>query len=162
MVIETRSKSKEGKMMCSPDPRAGREASLKNEVKQYRRILQKISKMKTKILCALRDEGCPEAGQMLQSPPAEARAPRCRNCGGCHTLERMGPCMTCLDCRAEKIAQEHTRLCFGWRQPATTFVMGSTVTGVSSLCNIAEYELDKYKDLVEKLGEASLEVDAVA
>ena len=62
-------------MMRSPDHRAGREASLKNEVKQYRRILQKISKMKTKILCTLRDEGCPEAGQMLQSPPAEARLP---------------------------------------------------------------------------------------
>ena len=69
--------------------------------------------------------------------------------------------MTCLDCRAEADCSEHTRLCFGWRQPSTTFVMGSTVTGVSSLCNIAEYELDKYKDLVEKLGEASLEVDAV-
>ena len=124
-------------------------------------MLQKIFKMKTKILCALRDEGCPEAGQMLQSPPADARAPRCQNCGGCQTLEKMGPCMSCLDCRAEEDCSEHTWLCFGWRQPSTTFVMGSTVTGVSSLCNIAEYELDKYKDLVEKLGEASLEVDAV-
>ena len=38
--------------------------------------------------------------------------------------------------------------------------MGSTVTGVSSLCNAAEYDLEKYKELVERLGEASLEVDA--
>ena len=148
-------------MMRSPDSRAGREAALRNEVKQYRRTLQKISKMKTKILCALRDEGCPEAGQMLQTPPPEARGPRCQNCGGCQTLSGMGPCMTCLDCRNEADCTEHTRLCFGWRQPPTTFVMGSTVTGVSSLCNAAEYELDKYKELVEKLGEASLEVDAV-
>ena len=160
MVIETRSRSKDSKMLRSPDRDAGREAKLREDVKQYRRTLQKISKMKTKILIALRDEGCPEASHMLQTPTAQSRAPRCRNCGGCHTLDRMGPCMSCLDCRAEDDCTEHTRLCFGWRQPATTFVMGSTVTGVSSLCNAAEYELDKYKELVEKLGEASLEVDA--
>ena len=148
-------------MRRSPDARAGREAALRDEVKEYRRTLQKISKMKTKILCALRDEGCPEAGLLLQTPVPEAKGPRCQDCGGCVTLRRMGPCMTCLDCRNEGDCTEHTRLCFGWRQPATTFVMGSTVTGVSSICNAADYELGKYKELVEKLGEASLEVDAV-
>ena len=147
-------------MQRSPERDAVRDAKLREDVKHYRRTLQKISKMKTKILLALRDEGCPEASRMLQTPPADTRAPRCRNCGGCHVLDRLGPCMTCLDCRAEQDCSEHTRLCFGWRQPATTFVMGSTVTGISSLCNAAEYDLGKYKELVERLGEASLEVDA--
>ena len=99
-------------MQRSPDARAGREARLRNEVKQYRRTLQKISKTKTKILCALRDEGCPEASQMLQTPPAETRGPRCQDCGGCRTLVRVGPCMTCIDCRSEADCTEHTRLCF--------------------------------------------------
>ena len=147
-------------MMRSPDGAAARDAQLRDDIKQYRRTLQKISKVKTKILIALRDEGCPEAGHMLQTPPSQSRAPRCRECGGCRILERVGPCLSCLDCRAEEDCTEHTRLCFGWRQPATTFVMGSTVTGVSSICNAADYELDKYKELIEKLGEASLEVDA--
>ena len=102
MVIETRSRSKDSKMMRSPEHGAGRDAKLREDVKQYRRTLQKISKMKTKILIALRDEGCPEASHMLQTPPTQSRAPRCRECGGCRILERVGPCMTCLDCRAEE------------------------------------------------------------
>ena len=147
-------------MRRSPVRDPGRDAKLREDIKQYRRTLQKISKVKTKILIALRDEGCPEASHMLQSPPSQTRAPRCQECGGCRIRVRLGPCLNCLDCRAEEDCMEHTRLCFVWRQPATTFVMGSTVTGVSSICNAAEYELDKYKDLIEKLGEASLEVDA--
>ena len=55
---------------------------------------------------------------------------------------------------------EHTRLCFAWRQPSTTFVAGSVVTGVSSICNAVEYDLTKYKLLMDKLGEASLDVES--
>ena len=55
----------------------------------------------------------------------------------------------------------YMRLCFNWRQAATTFVMGSVVTGVSSLCDIAEYDLTQYRGLLERLGESSLEVEAI-
>ena len=34
------------------------------------------------------------------------------------------------------------------------------VTGVSSVCNIIDYDLDKYRRLVDELGEASLSVEA--
>ena len=55
---------------------------------------------------------------------------------------------------------EHMRLCFAWRQPTSTYVVGSVVTGVSSMCNVIEYDLSKYKELVEALGEASIDVEA--
>ena len=56
---------------------------------------------------------------------------------------------------------EHTRLCFAWHQPTTTFIIGSVVTGVSSLCIVAEYDLKKYQELLDKMGDASLEIEAV-
>ena len=34
------------------------------------------------------------------------------------------------------------------------------MTGVSSLCNVIDYDLTSYKNLLERLGEASLEVEA--
>ena len=43
----------------------------------YRRTLQKIARYKTKILCALREEGCREAAEMLQTPAKEDGAKRC-------------------------------------------------------------------------------------
>ena len=145
-----------------PTTRAGAdrlEAKLKNDVKTYRRQLQKISKTKTKILCALRDEGCREAAELLQTPAREPGVERCRRCVGCHTLETLGPCFHCPGCQAQEECTEHSRLCFAWRQPTATFVVGSVITGVSSLCNVQEYDLTKYKDLVEQLGEMSLEIE---
>ena len=47
------------------------------------------------------------------------------------------------------------------RQPATTFVGGSVATGVSSICNAKEYNLGKYKELMDKLGDASLDIESV-
>ena len=38
--------------------------------------------------------------------------------------------------------------------------MGSVVTRVSSICNVVEYDLGKYKELVERLGEASLDIES--
>ena len=38
---------------------------------------------------------------------------------------------------------------------------GSTVTGVSSLCNLAEYELTKYRELLEKLSDVSITIEEV-
>ena len=43
----------------------------------------------------------------------------------------------------------------------TTFVVGSVVTGVSSLCIVAEYDLKKYRELLDKLGDASLDIEMV-
>ena len=123
------------------------EERLKEEVRNYRRLLQKIARVKTKILCALRDEGCPEAGGLLQTPAREADAGRCGKCVGCQTLRTHGPCQECPECRQQEECVEHTRLCFAWRQPSTTFVAGSVVTGVSSICNAVEYDLTKYKRL---------------
>ena len=40
-------------------------------------------------------------------------------------------------------------------------MVGSVVTGVSSLCVIAEYDLKKYRDLLDKLGDASVDIEAV-
>ena len=62
------------------------ETKLMSEMKAYRKLLQKISKIKTKILCALREEGCREAGEMLQTPPREDTPTRCQSCQGCETL----------------------------------------------------------------------------
>ena len=136
------------------------EDRLREEVRAYRKLLQKISRVKTKVLCALRDEGCPEAAEMLQTPARETGASRCGRCVGCHTLQSQGPCSECPECRGQQECVEHTRLCFTWRQPPTTFVAGSVVTGVSSLCNAAEYDLAKYKTLMDKLGDASLDVES--
>ena len=130
------------------------------DMKVYRRLLQKVSKTKTKVLCALREEGCRQAAEMLQTPSREASATRCNACLGCTTYQTLGPCLRCLPCEREEECVEHSRLCFKWRQPATTFVAGSTVTGVSSACNLAEYDIETYKDLVDKLGDASLEIES--
>ena len=137
------------------------EERLREQVRTYRKILQKIARIKTKILCALRDEGCPEAGELLQTQSSEARTTRCNTCIGCHTLRNTGPCQECPECRAQQECAEHTRLCFTWRQPATTFVGGSVITGVSSICNAKEYDLAKYKELMDKLGDASLDIESV-
>ena len=137
------------------------EAKLKEQVKTYRKHLQKISRLKTKILGALRDKGCREAAELLQMPAKEPGATRCSKCVGCRTLASEGPCHGCLACQGNTECEEHTRLCMTWSQPATTFVAGSVSTGVSSLCNVIDYDLAKYKELMDKLGDASLEVEAV-
>ena len=137
------------------------EERLKEQVKNYRRYLQKIARIKTKVLAALRDEGCVEAAELLQVPARMEGAVRCQKCIGCYTLQHEGPCTSCPQCLTDLECVEHTRLCFTWRQPSTTYVEGSVVTGVSSVCNVIEYELTKYKELMDKLGEASLEVESV-
>ena len=137
------------------------EAKLKDQVKVYRKQLQKISRLKTKILGALRDENCAEAAELLQTPTRDPNAPRCGRCIGCLTLEREGPCQECQPCRSIGGCSEHTRLCMTWPQPMATFIAGSVSTGVSSLCDIIDYDLAKYKDYLDKLGDASLEVEAV-
>ena len=134
---------------------------LKEKVKCYRRYLQKISRLKTKILCALRDEGVPEACELLQTPTREVNAVRCGRCVGCHTLQTVGPCFVCPECASHQECAEHTRLCFAWRQPSATFVGGSVVTGVSSVCNAKDYDITKYKELMDLLGEASLDIEGV-
>ena len=119
------------------------EANLMADMKVYRRLLQKVSKTKTKVLCALREEGCRQAAEMLQTPSREVGATRCNACLGCTTYQMLGPCLRCLPCEREEECIEHSRLCFKWRQPATTYVAGSTVTGVSSACNLAEYDIPR-------------------
>ena len=136
------------------------ENSLRETVRQYRRDLQKIARLKTKILCALREGGVRQAEDLLLVPPREAEATRCETCVGCITLSSLGPCATCPDCLGNSECTEHTRLCFAWRQPPTTYVAGSVVTGVSSVCNIADYDLRKYRDLLDKLGEDSVDIEA--
>ena len=86
---------------------------------------------------------------------------RCRNCVGCHTQESAGPCGICEECRASRECAEHSRLCFSWRQPTTTFVEGSVVTSIASIQDIIEYDLSEYKRLLERLEDASLEIEAV-
>ena len=137
------------------------EERLRERVRSYRRLLQKIVQIKTKILGALRDEGCSEAADILQAPSREAGATRCDKCIGCYTLRNAGPCTECPECKRQGECVEHTRLCFAWRQPTATFLGSSVVTGVSSLCNVREYELGKYKGLMDQLGEASLDIEAV-
>ena len=134
---------------------------LRDSMKVYRRTLQKIARIKTKVLCALRDEGVREAEDLLQVPAQDAGAVRCNVCVGCTTLSRLGPCCLCPGCLAKEACNEHSRLCFTWRQPTTTFVVGSVVTGVSSLCVIAEYDLKKYRELLDKLGDASVDIESV-
>ena len=129
-------------------------------MKAYRKLLQKIVKIKTKVLCALREVGVREAEDILQIPAKEPGASRCESCVGCFTLKSEGACTLCPACRKEDECEEHTRLCFAWRQPATTFVAGSVVMGVSSLCVIADYELRRYRELLEQLGDASIEIEA--
>ena len=136
------------------------EVQLREQMKLYRRGLQKIAKIKTKVLCALRDEGVREAGELLQTPAREVDAVRCDRCVGCTTLRTQGSCQRCPSCVSERECTEHTRLCFQWRQPTTTFVVGSVVTGVSSLCNIVDYDLKKYRELLDQLADASIEVEA--
>ena len=161
MVIETRKQAKSAKMRRSPIRNEKLEQNLREEMRNYRRMLQKISTMKTKILCALREEGCGQAAEMLQTPVRAAGAQRCGICVGCITVQKSGPCLACVNCRKDEDCSEHTRLCFNWRQPSTTFVQGSEVTGVSSICNIADYDLGKYRQLLEKLGDCSLEIESV-
>ena len=128
-------------------------------MKKYRKILQKVAKTKMKLLCALRDADCREAAELLQTPVREEGARRCDKCSGCVTLASVGACRMCKECEAGQECAEHSRLCFSWRQPATTFVAGSVVTGVSSMCNLVEYDMGPYKDMLEKLSDASLDVE---
>ena len=137
------------------------EVKLKEAMKTYRKLLQKIVRTKTKVLSALKDEGVRQAEDLLLTPAKEAGATRCQQCVGCVTLNTVGPCCVCPDCRMKEECTEHTRLCLTWRQPTTTYVAGSEVTGVSSICAIAEYDLKRYRDLLDSLGDASLEVEAV-
>ena len=137
------------------------ESQLREAMKTYRKYLQKIVRIKTKVLYALRDVGVREAEELLQVPAQEPGAVRCGSCVGCATLKNVGACRQCPGCVKKEECAEHTRLCFTWRQPTTTFVLGSVVTGVSSLCVIAEYDLRKYRKLLDQMGDASLEVEAV-
>ena len=130
------------------------------EMKNYRKLLQKVSRMKTKILFALREEGCQEAAEMLQTPPREVGAVRCNNCQGCTVKATQGGCGNCLDCEKSEDCTEHSRLCFGWRQPPTTYVAGLVVTGISSGCNLVDYDISKYRDLVDKLGDVSVDIES--
>ena len=134
------------------------EKKLLDEMKSYRKMLQKVARMKTKILFALREEGCREAAEMLQAPPRDAGAVRCNECLGCMTKLQLGGCGNCIDCEKDGDCTEHSRLCFSWRQPATTYVAGSVVTGVSSGCNLVDYDISKYKEMVDKLGDLSVEI----
>ena len=136
------------------------ERKLMDEMKTYRKILQKVARMKTKLLFALREEGCREAAEMLQSPPREAGAVRCNNCQGCTVRATQGGCGNCLDCEKNEDCTEHSRLCFSWRQPPTTYVAGSVVTGISSGCNLVDYDIAKYRELVDKLGDVSVEIES--
>ena len=137
------------------------ETKLCEAMKGYRKLLQKVARMKTKVLYALRDEGVREAAELLQTPACEVDATRCNTCVGCTTWASIGQCGLCTDCRKGNECSEHTRLCFSFRQPATTFVVGSEVTGMSSLCNIVEYDLGKYRSLLDQLGEASVDIEEV-
>ena len=136
------------------------EARIRDQMKSYRRILQKVAKMKTKLLCALRDADCREAAELLRTPAHEAGAARCSDCRGCETLSGMGPCGSCPGCGDKGECMEHSRLCFKWKQPATTFVAGSVVTGISSACNLPDYDLTSYREMVDKLGEVSLDIES--
>ena len=136
------------------------EVQLRNQMKCYRKLLQKVSRTKTKVMCALREVGCREAAEMLQTPAKEAGAVRCTTCLGCVTMQTMGPCLRCEDCEKSDECTEHTRLCFRWKQPPSTFVDGSIVSGVSTLCNPTEYDLAKYKQLLEQLDDVSAEIEA--
>ena len=71
-----------------------------------------------------------------------------------------GPCQKCLDCEANRDCTEHSRLCFAWKQPASTYVEGSVVTGVSSICNLVDYDMTHYKEMLDKLGDASVDIEA--
>ena len=136
------------------------EARLREQMKNYRRLLQKVAKVKTKLLCALRDADCREAAELLQTPPCEAGAGRCSDCQGCETLHGFGPCGSCPGCVAKGDCVEHSRLCFKWKQPATTFVAGSVVTGISSACYLPDYDLTSYREMVDKLGDVSLDIES--
>ena len=136
------------------------EGKLREEMKTYRKLMQKVSRTKTKIMCALREVGCREAAEMLQTPAKESGAVRCSKCLGCVTMITMGPCMRCEDCEKSDECTEHTRLCFKWKQPPSTFVDGSLVSGVSTLCNPADYDISKYKQLLEQLDDVSAEIEA--
>ena len=126
----------------------------------YRRLLQKVAKTKTKLLCALRDAGCREAADLLQTPARDASVARCRDCQGCETLHGLGPCGSCPGCVDQSGCTEHSRLCFKWKQPATTFVAGSVVTGVSSACYLPDYDMTNYREMVDKLGDMSLDIES--
>ena len=150
-------------MRSPPSTRArsvDQEKKLMEEMKNYRKLLQKVARMKTKILFALREEGCREAADMLQTPPREVGAVRCNNCQGCTVRTTQGGCGNCLDCEKDGDCTEHSRLCFSWRQPPTTYVAGSIITGVSSGCNLVDYDITKYCELVDKLGDVSIEIES--
>ena len=136
------------------------ETKLRDQMKTYRKLLQKVSRTKTKIMCALREVGCREAAEMLQTPAKETGAMRCSTCLGCVTMQTMGPCLRCEDCEKSDECTEHTRLCFRWKQPPSTFVDGSIVSGVSTLCNPTDYDISKYKQLLEQLDDVSAEIEA--
>ena len=51
------------------------------------------------------------------------------------------------------------RLCFAWERSTTPFCDGSTMTGVSSILDLAVSDLSNYRALVESLQDLSLELD---
>ena len=55
-----------------------------DEMKIYRKLLQKVARMKTKILFALKEEGCREAADMLQAPPREIGSNSMQQLPGMH------------------------------------------------------------------------------
>ena len=145
----------------SPTGQGRLEEKLKDKIKDYRRILQKVNKRKVKILCTLSDEGCVEAGSILHQPSRLMAAPRCHQCIGCHTLRTEGACKVCPNCIRSQGCVEHSRLCFSWEQTATSYIQGSVVSSVASAINLVAPNLTKYRELLEQLEEVNLEVEAV-
>ena len=58
------------------------EARLREEMKTYRKTLQKISCLKTKVLCALREEGLPRSGRNVADAGQKSRRGTVRHLSG--------------------------------------------------------------------------------
>ena len=78
----------------------------------YRRKLSKLNGSLVKILSALYEDGCIEAGVMIGEPGRLPAASRCAKCIGCRIMTSEGACQVCPACRGHQGCVEYSRLCW--------------------------------------------------
>ena len=132
---------------------------LQRDYRSWSRLLAKCNATRIKILCALSDNDCREASEMLGESPRLPAPVRCGHCPGCPNMTSLKACKVCPGCQNNHGCVERGRLCFNWTRSATYLQQGSIGTAISSKFDFALADLSHYRERVDKLTEASINLD---
>ena len=72
-----------------------------------------------------------------------------------------GGCSGYVPSSKQKACTEYNRLCFSWPKAPVNFHGNSVVSGVSSIFDLTEADLTKYKTLLEAIREAALDLEGM-